>query len=59
MSNMSYCRWENTLADLQDCAEHVMDTGLSPTEEEARRRLLKTCVALGEYAYELDEEEEG
>lgn len=25
MANMSYCRWENTLNDLRDCAEHVND----------------------------------
>ncbi len=34
MANMSYCRWENTLADLRDCAndleERLGDPGESP-----------------------------
>jgi len=35
MSNMSYCRWQNTLEDLRDCAGHIHDT---LTGEEARAR---------------------
>ena len=25
MANMSYCRFQNTLGDLRDCAEHLHD----------------------------------
>ena len=57
MPNMAYCRFENTLRDLHDCAEHIHDKLDSPTEEEARRRLLRVCVALSEYAYDLPEED--
>jgi hypothetical protein len=39
MSNMSYCRWENTFIDLLDCAEALHDT-LSPMEAMYRRKLL-------------------
>ena len=46
MSNMSYCRFENTLSDLQDCAEHVNDEGLSNTEASARRDLIELCREL-------------
>jgi hypothetical protein len=55
--NMAYCRFENTLRDLQDCAEHIHDKDLSPTEEEARRRLLKTCLSLADYADPWDDGE--
>ena len=50
MPNMAYCRFENTLRDLHDCAEHVFDKDLSDREEDARRRLLRVCVELGEFA---------
>lgn len=42
MANMSYCRFENTLNDLKDCAESL-DDNLSGTEERARERLVKVC----------------
>lgn len=46
MSNMSYCRFRNTLGDLQDCAEHVesspQDLGLD--EHLARLRLIEACA---------------
>ena len=48
MANMSYCRFENTLDDLQDCFEHFDDRDddgepvrlSSEREARARRRLL-------------------
>jgi hypothetical protein len=43
MSNMGYCRFENTVPDLRDCYEHLTDTDLSETEERARKRLIKIC----------------
>ena len=42
MSNMSYCRFENTVKDLQDCADHICDD-LSEDEEKARQRLVRLC----------------
>lgn len=44
MGNMSYCRFENTLGDLQDCAEHVTDTNLSESEARARVALIGVCA---------------
>lgn len=42
--NMSYCRFENTLRDLQDCAEHLhADLSGSASETRARRRLIELC----------------
>ncbi|QAX99439.1 hypothetical protein PaSz4_61 [Pseudomonas phage PaSz-4] len=43
MANMSYCRWENTLNDLRDCAEHVNDH-LGGSEARARARLLELAA---------------
>ena len=53
MSNMSYCRFENTLRDLEDCAEHLDDDLGSPSECEARRMLVKLCAEIAaEYTSE-------
>jgi hypothetical protein len=49
MSNMSYCRFQNTLSDLADCHNALgeifdADHGkLSEDELHAARRLIETC----------------
>lgn len=43
MTNMSYCRWENTLNDLRDCAEHVNDP-LDGSEARAMASLLELAA---------------
>lgn len=43
MSNMSYCRFENTYNDLGDCANHIDDMDLSKTEARYRKRLVEQC----------------
>jgi hypothetical protein len=43
MSNMSHCRFENTLGDLEDCYEH-MEEDLSETEAKAKEKLIKLCA---------------
>jgi hypothetical protein len=48
MSNQSYVRFQNTLADLQDCAEHLWDDDLSAEEHEARRRLVRLCAEIAD-----------
>lgn len=40
MANMSYCRFQNTVSDLDDCLEHINDN-LSADEHEARQRLVE------------------
>lgn len=37
MSNMSYCRFRNTLTDLLDCEDYLLDND-DVSEEEARAR---------------------
>lgn len=45
MSNMSYCRFENTYGDLQDCLEALLnDEELSESEAKYRDMLIKMCV---------------
>ena len=52
MSNMSYCRFENTLADLRDCAEAIDDPfngdDLSETEAQAKEALIELCCDIAE-----------
>lgn len=43
MSNMSYCRFENTVADLQDCYDNLFESELSKRETEARKELIQIC----------------
>jgi hypothetical protein len=37
--NLSYCRFQNTLGDLRDCARYI-DEPVSADESEARRKLI-------------------
>lgn len=49
MANMSYCRFRNTLPDLQDCYDSMNDVDdMSEDEQTARRRLIKLCVEIAE-----------
>ena len=43
MSNMGYCRFQNTVQDLDDCADHIEDDDLSDDEKRARARLIRIC----------------
>jgi hypothetical protein len=46
MSNMSYCRFENTNSDLGDCAEHILDHLDSNYEGPARVSLVEKCMEI-------------
>jgi len=50
MGNMSYCRFENTLYDLQDCYDN-MDLSEDASDEEikARKRLIEVCRDIADY----------
>jgi len=48
MSNMSYCRFQNTLSDLRDCYENMDDEDLSEAERKARARLIKMCQEIAD-----------
>jgi len=43
MGNMSYCRFQNTAVDLQDCYDHIDEEGLSKDENRARTHLVTLC----------------
>lgn len=47
MSNMSYCRFRNTLNDLRDCYDN-MDEETSEEEMKARERLIALCARIAE-----------
>lgn len=47
MSNMNYCRFQNTLEDLQDCYEHLRDYyPFTEEEKRARMALILMCVKI-------------
>lgn len=53
MSNMSYCRFTNTLRDLRDCRDALdemrnPEKDLSPEEYDAAKQLLRVCRVLAE-----------
>lgn len=53
MSNMSYCRFQNTLQDLRDCAETLKNIDynlaeLSKDEAKAAAALIAVCQELGD-----------
>jgi len=48
MSNMNYCRFENTFHDLQDVREHIFDDDLSELEQKYRNLLIAVCKDIAE-----------
>lgn len=48
MSSMSYCRFENTLGDLDECWIAIDDDNLSSTEKRARKGLIELCVKIAD-----------
>ena len=54
MSNMSYCRFENTLDDLRDCYDAMDADGLSESEIIARQKLIELCALIAQ-EYREDE----
>jgi hypothetical protein len=58
MSNMSYCRFENTLEDMQECLDAVVEReDLSFMEAGAKDELVQVCRDFV-LAYEEEEMEE-
>ena len=56
MSNMSYCRFENTYRDLNDCYNNI-NGKLSNSEHEYRKRMVELCQSIiDEYDEDLDED---
>ena len=47
MGNMSYCRFRNTLIDLQDCYDN-MGEGISDLEKIAKENLIELCKEIVE-----------
>lgn len=47
MSNMGYCRFENTYKDLSDCWIN-WDSDLSTEEAEAKEKMLELCKKIAE-----------
>ncbi len=56
--NMSYCRFENTSIDLQDCLDHLDDQDLSASEQKFRARLIYLCQQIAVNYGENEDEDE-
>ena len=59
MANMSYCRFQNTLGDLRDCAEHLHDhfddSQNGRDEKSARKSLIELCREIIEEVESVDD----
>jgi hypothetical protein len=63
MTNMSYCRFNNTLGDLRDCEEHMRDKLSTGRHEESydseftkRQKLIEACIRIAsEYGIKDDD----
>jgi len=59
MGNMSYCRFENTAGDLQDCLEAIEDRKIndlgSQYEVDALEELLRLCEEVVSYKNEIED----
>jgi hypothetical protein len=56
MGNMSYCRFQNTVIDLDDCYDNIDDTdNMSDEELRARKKLIKICCDIAlDFGDEID-----
>lgn len=57
MSNMSYCRFENTANDLEDCFDNFEDN-LEWSEFSSRKRIVELARQIIELYWEEEFEEE-
>lgn len=48
MSNMSYCRFENTYRDLIDVSRHINDDDISASEHGYKTKIIKLCKEIAE-----------
>ena len=48
MGNTSYCRFENTMADLKDCLRHIAEDAENHYDEAARQEMLELFRVIGE-----------
>jgi hypothetical protein len=58
MTNMSYCRFENTAQDLGDCLDAIENNeihDLGDCEYEGIENILELCEAILDYRNELEE----
>jgi hypothetical protein len=50
MGNMGYCRFQNTLSDLEDCYKHLDDStkDMETWEKNARDKIVELCKKIAE-----------
>lgn len=61
MSNMSYCRFENTVSDMRDCLDSIHEGALedlSPTERASAFEMHEVAGELAEMLKDVSMEDE-
>ena len=59
MANMSYCRFENTLRDLQECIDSLQNfDNLSESEDLAMRKMIDVAKNYVEIAEDIEDDSE-
>lgn len=60
MGNMSYCRFENTYADLKDCYDAMANgiDNLSETEKEYFEKMVEMCKNIADDFHQEESEDE-
>lgn len=48
MGNMSYCRFENTMDDLQDCIRNIYREAENSRDEQSRQRMIELFKEVAE-----------
>lgn len=56
MGNMSYCRFRNTLADLQDCYDALNENGIDELSDEEKRAAIKLINICCDIKEEFEQE---
>ena len=56
MANMDYCRFQNTVRDMDDCIENIyIKEDMSEEELEARKEFIEKCVEVAlDWGDEID-----
>ena len=54
MPNMGYCRFSNTVIDLEDCYDNMDDENLSKEELKAKEKLISLAIDIAvEYSQDI------
>ena len=56
MANMCYCRFENTVADLVDCYDALLENGIEGLSDDEKRYAKKLIILCKDIAEDFGDE---